>query len=130
MRIAPMLTLVGALLGAAGCTGTSSSAIPEPTRARYSSMDELHAAAVGAGMSCPDFKLRPASEYASAIADCKVGQSALLLFNSDAKRIANLKELRVVPPVHLLVGTNWIVNATVSELLKIQPELGGEIVQH
>lgn len=130
MRVAATLTLVGTLLVASGCGGAPSrSAIPESTNARYSSIDELRAAAVEAGLSCPDFKLRPATEYASAIGDCTVGQSALLVFDSDVKMAKNLQELRQVPPVHLLVGTNWMVNAKVADLVEIQPKLGGEVVQ-
>jgi hypothetical protein len=130
------LAIVG--IAVVGC-GSTTPVAPESSSpsvvkdARYGSVTDLKDAAVLAGLPCPTFELSNQVESAAQSATCS-DDSVLSTFATDAdlqKMLANYRSSsdvfiqQGIEPSSLLVGQNWVINA--SEVLALQPIMGGVV---
>lgn len=120
MKHALMPVAVAATLALSGCGGSEAS---------YDSVAKLEQAVASAGYACPSPTPVPSPNYAKESASCD-GSTLLSVFDSGDKLKAQVDFLRTdsgLGKSDILVGSDWIVNASPDVLKMLQGKLGGDL---
>lgn len=119
----PSIALAALALILVGCAPQ----VTAPTT--YGDVVELRDAAVAAGLPCPAWEQKNQVTLASTSGTCS-GQAVLSVFLSkDAVQELVTKAKSLPGKRTWLVGENWVINAPVADLDKIQPAMGGQRVE-
>lgn len=93
----------------------------------YATIDEVHEAAVAAGLSCPDFK-----RFSSIAAWCSRDGAVSIVFENKASQESRVKYERGKDGTLLLVGPGWMIRIPVEQRAmaeQVQAQMGGEILE-
>ncbi|OLT51721.1 hypothetical protein [Cellulosimicrobium sp. CUA-896] len=130
MRAAGRTSLLAATAGTlaaalAACTGPG----PGEKDTEYASVDDLHASATTAGLTCFDYVPVDSAGEPVELAECD-GDTLLAVFDEtvdEEEFVALLPRTPESEEEAALVGPNWVVVGGVGDLMETQAGIGGEM---
>ena len=98
-----------------------------PAGLHYPRVVDLRDAAKAAGFDCPAWQQHNRVTMAVESGSCS-GSDVLSIYQGpEDAAYAAMSITTFVQPRHLLVGENWIINASADRLRELQPKLGGNL---